>query len=158
MCEWNIWTIFIFLRYMGRCFDSFLSVTGIQLRNDTRWCQCHMNFSLSMNKISGDAIYLNNILIKLCSVINAHGFHVCRHMILVPNRSTKDNGVARKKVPILLAHIFHVAGWKAREDFTCKRHVSVRIGRGLGHSRGLTEGHTMRCCPYSSVTMSLSIA
>ena len=67
----------------------FSSVTGTQLRNDTRWCQCHMNFSLSMNRISSDTIYFNNILIKLCSTINAHGFHVCRHMILVSNRSTK---------------------------------------------------------------------
>ena len=73
--------------------------------NDTRWCQCHMNFGLSINRISGDIIYFNNILIKLCSTINAHGFHVCRHMIMVPNRSTKDDGVVRKKVPVWLAHI-----------------------------------------------------
>ena len=59
-----------------------------------------MNFSLSINKISGDTIYFNNILIKLCSTINAHGFHVCRHMIMVPNRSTKDDGVSQKKVPV----------------------------------------------------------
>ena len=136
----------------------FSSVTGTQLCNDTRWCQCHMKFSLSMNRISGDTIYFNNILIKLCSAINAHGFHVCRHMILVPNRSTKDDGVARKKVPVWLAHNFHVAGWKAREAFTCKRHDAVRVGRGLGHSRGSTEGREMRCWPYSSVTISLSTA
>ena len=134
----------------------FSSVTGTQLRNDTRWCQCHMNFSLSMNRISGDTIYFNNILIKLCSTINAHDFHECRHMIMVPNQSTKDDGVVRKKVPVWLAHIFHVAGWKAREAFTCKRHAAVRVGRGLGHSRGLTEGRAMRCWPHSSVTMSLS--
>ena len=69
-----------------------------------------MNFSLSINIISGDIIYFNDILIKLGSAINAHGFHVCRHMILVPNRSTKDDGVVRKNVPVWLAHIFHVAG------------------------------------------------
>ena len=61
-----------------------------------------MNFSLSMNRISSDTIYFNNILIKLCSTINAHGFHVCRHMIMVPNRSTKDDGFVQKKVPVWL--------------------------------------------------------
>ena len=67
----------------------FSSVTRTQMRNDTRWCQCHMNFGLSINRISGDIIYFNNILIKLCSMINAHGFRVCRSMIIVSNRSRK---------------------------------------------------------------------
>ena len=136
----------------------FSSVTGTQLRNDTRWCQCQMNLGLSINRISGDIIYFNNILIKLCSTINAHGFHVCRNMIMVPNRFTKDDGVVRKKIPVWLAHIFHVVGWKAREDFTCKRHAAVRVGRGVSHSWRLTEGRAVRCWPYSSVTMSLPTA
>ena len=93
-----------------------------------------MNLGLSINRISGHIIYFNNILIKLCSTINAPGFHVCRHMIMVSNRSTKDDGVVRKKVPVWLAHIFHMAGQKAREAFTYKRHVAVRIGHGLSHS------------------------
>ena len=69
-----------------------------------------MNFGLSINRISHDIIYFNDILIKLCSAINAHGFHVYKHMIMVPNQSTNDDGVAWKKVPVWLAHIFHVAG------------------------------------------------
>ena len=134
----------------------FSSVTGTQMRNDTRWCQCHMNFSLSINRISGDIIYFNNILIKLCSTVNAHDFYVCRHMIIVSNRSTNGWWGCTEESTTMVSTYFHVAGWKVREDFTCKRHVSMRIGRGLGHSWGLTEGRSMRCWPYSSITMSLS--
>ena len=147
---------FHFLQYIGRFFDNFLVWQGPNCAMTQGGVNATWISVWSTNKISGDTIYFNNILIKWCSTINAHGFHVCKHMIMVPNRSTKDDGVVRKKVPIWLAHIFHVAGWKVREAFTCKRHAAVRVGRGLGHSQGLTKGCAMRCWTYSSVTMSLS--
>ena len=158
MCEWNIWTIFISYNVLADALTSFLVWQGpncamTQGGVNATWISVWIWTWYQVIQFILIIFWLNCV-----SVINAHGFHVCRHMILVPNRSTKDNGVARKKVSIWLAHIFHVAGWKAREAFTCKRHATVRVGRGLSHSRGLTEGRAIRCWPYSSVTMSLSIA
>ena len=116
---------FHFWRYMSRCFDSFLSVTGTQLRNDTRWCQCHMNFSLSINRISGDIIYFIDILIKLYSTINAHVFHVFRNMIMVSNRSTKGWWGCTKESTNMISTYFPCGRLKSERGFylqeTCCR-------------------------------------
>ena len=95
----------------------FFSVTGTQMRDDTRWCQCHMNFSLSINRISGDIIYFNNILIKLCSMINAHGFHVCRNMIIVSNRSTKGWWGCTEESTSMVSTYFPCGNLKSERGF-----------------------------------------